>query len=78
MIRLLQVLSIAAIVLIGFFLFKKYLNRVNMKIIEGDEKEIRNQELSEVVKELETSGEKNVLSEEEKDLGQVAQPAPKV
>lgn len=67
--------------IIIIYLIKKLLEiykNKNMKIIKSDEKDILKQELSEVVKELSKSGEQNVLPKEEKDLGQVAQPTPKI
>lgn len=63
--------------LVGYKLFNSY-KKENMKVIQSDEKEIRKQELSEVEKELSQSGEQNVLSEEEKDLGQTSQPLPEI
>lgn len=64
--------------ILGLFLIYKMYKKENMKIVESDEKDIIKQELSEVEEHLSKSGEKNVLSDEEKDLGQVKQEQPKI
>ena len=70
--------KIILIILICLVLFIKIKNYLNMKINIEDEKNIINQELSEVEKELKKSGELDVLTEEDKYLGQVSQPVPEI
>lgn len=68
-------------IIISFFiLFLSYrmYSKENMKIIKNDENDILKQELSEVEKELSNSGEYNVLSEQDKDLGQTFQLQPEI
>lgn len=74
---------------LSFVLIKLFLNfyhKKNMEIIEQDEKDIIEQELriiddlnlnEEIIKYL-NDAEPNILSEEEKDLGQVTQKPPQI
>lgn len=75
--KIIIIVATIVAIFIGKKLFEMYKSH-NMKVIKSDEKEIRKQELAQVEKELQTSGEQNVLPEAEKDLGQVAQPQPEI